>query len=193
MDPLLEDVLSNLSVLSRGRPIHIAHPFFALRFRCAGLVIGAKVTPSIARNNMSNAIQERHKAATRRGVKRAQRTRIVAELQQVVAADAIAIVRSIIAQAKAGDIESRRAFLKLLPQGKWPTPFAQPTIDGPHDIPLAIDAVLDAASRGDLAVDDAEKVIGIINAMRLAYETTSLADQIEAMREQLEDLKANSS
>jgi hypothetical protein len=81
----------------------------------------------------------------------------------------------------------------LLPHGKWPTPFERPKIAGPQDIAPAIDAVLGAAAKGDLSVDDAEKVIGIINAMRLAYETTSLADQIEAMREQLEDLKANSS
>ena len=127
------------------------------------------------------------------GRKKGAATRIVAELREVVAADAVAIVRSVTAQAKAGDIESRRAFLKLLPLGKWPTPFAKPTINGPKDIPLAIDAVLDAASRGDLAVDDAEKIIGVINAMRLAYETASLADQIEAMRDELEALKANSS
>jgi Family of unknown function (DUF5681) len=122
-----------------------------------------------------------------------RRANLTAELHQAVAADPMPIVRSIIAQAKTGDIESRRAFLKLLPQGKWPTPFERPKIAGPADIPKAIDAVLDAASRGDITVDDAEKVIGMINAMRLAYETTSLADQIEAMREQLEDLKANSS
>jgi hypothetical protein len=127
------------------------------------------------------------------GRRKGAAARIAYELQEILAADAKGILRSVVAQAKAGDMESRRAVLRLLPQGKWPTPFERPAISGPNDIPKAIDAVLDAASRGDITVDDAEKVIGIINAMRLAYETTSLADQIEAMRGQLEDLKANSS
>jgi hypothetical protein len=106
------------------------------------------------------------------GRKKGAATRIVAELQQVVSADAKEIVRSIVAQAKAGDVESRRAFLKLLPQGKWPTVFDLPKIAGPHDVPRAIDAVLKAASKGDLCLEDADRVVGIINAMRQSFETT---------------------
>ena len=122
-----------------------------------------------------------------------KRANLTAEIHEAVAADAMPIVRSVIASAKAGDIEARRAFLKLLPQGRWPVTFVKPTIKGPADIAPAIDAVLDAAAKGELSLDDAEKIIEVVNMMRLAYETTSLADQVEAMRLELEGLKANSS
>jgi Family of unknown function (DUF5681) len=122
------------------------------------------------------------------GRKKGAATRIVAELQQVVSVDAKEIVRSIVAQAKAGDVESRRAFLRLLPQGRWPTPFTLPPIVGPHDIPSAISAVLKAASEGDLCLEDADRVVGIINGLRHAYETTDLANKLGEMKRQLDDL-----
>jgi hypothetical protein len=46
------------------------------------------------------------------GRKKGVATRLVGELQQAVAADAMTIVKSIIASAKSGDVESRRAFLR---------------------------------------------------------------------------------
>jgi hypothetical protein len=133
---------------------------------------------------------QKGKSGNPEGRKRSKSARLTAELHQAVAADAMPIVRSIIASAKAGDTESRRAFLKLLPQGRWPTSFALPTIAGPPDIPAAVDAVLKAASEGDLSLDDAERVVGIINALRQAYETTALAAQLNEMKKQLADLVA---
>lgn len=124
------------------------------------------------------------------GRKKGAATRIVAELQQVVSADAKEIVKSIVAQAKAGDIESRRAYLKLLPQGKWPTPFILPQINGPADLPPAAQAAIEAAAKGDLSLEDAERVMGLINGLRQAYETTTLAQQLDEMRKQLEELNA---
>jgi hypothetical protein len=99
-------------------------------------------------------------------------------------------VRSIIAEAKAGDVESRRAFLKLLPQGRWPIPFTLPSIADPLDIPPAIGAVLKAASEGELSLEDADHVVGIIGRLRQAYETTTLAAKLDEMKKQLEDLAA---
>jgi hypothetical protein len=133
---------------------------------------------------------QKGKSGNPAGRKKGAAKRIVAELQQVVSADAKEIVRSIVAQAKAGDVESRRAFLKLLPQGKWPIAFALPTIVGPHDIPSAIGAVLKAASDGDLCLEDADRVVGIINGLRQAYETTDLANKLGEMKKQLDDLVA---
>jgi Family of unknown function (DUF5681) len=123
------------------------------------------------------------------GRKKGAATRIVAELQQVVSADAKEIVKLIVAQAKAGDTESRRAFLKLLPQGKWPTPFTLPKI-GPSDLPPAAQAAIEAAAKGDLSLEDAERVMGLINDLRQAFEATTLAAQLDEMRKQLEELNA---
>ena len=57
---------------------------------------------------------QKGKSGNPEGRKKGATTRIVAELQQVVSADAKEIVRSIVAQAKAGDVESRRAFLRAV-------------------------------------------------------------------------------
>jgi hypothetical protein len=118
---------------------------------------------------------QKGKSGNPEGRKKSKSARLTADLHQAVAADAMTIVKSIIASAKSGDVESRRAFLKLLPQGKWPTPFKRPKVAGPEDIPPAIDAVLDAAAKGDLSLDDAELVVGIINGLWQAYETTACA------------------
>ena len=75
---------------------------------------------------------QKGKSGNPEGRKESKSARFTAELQQAVAADAMPIVKSIIASAKAGDVESRRAFLKLLPQGRWPTFFDVPSI---ADIP----------------------------------------------------------
>ena len=91
---------------------------------------------------------QKGKSGNPAGRKKGAATRIVAELQQAVSADAKEIVRSIVAQAKAGDVESRRAFLKLLPQGRWPTPFDAAADRQPARYPPAIGAVLDAGVRG---------------------------------------------
>ena len=82
---------------------------------------------------------------------------ITAELREIVAKDAKAIVKSIVEQAKASDAESRCTFVRhLLPQSSWPTPFDLPSINGPADLPQAIQAVLDAAAKGDLSLEEAE-------------------------------------
>jgi hypothetical protein len=133
---------------------------------------------------------QKGKSGNPEGRKKSKSARLTAELHQAVAADAMPVVKSIIASAKAGDIESRRAFLKLLPQGKWPTPFTLPPIASPHDIPPAIGAVLTAASEGDLSLEDADRVVGIINGLRQAYETTDLANKLGEMKKQLDDLVA---
>lgn len=124
------------------------------------------------------------------GRKKGAVARLIPELQQAVAVDAMTIVRSIVAQAKAGDVESRRAFLKLLPQGKWPTPFTMPKINDARDVPPAIDAVLRAASKGELSLEDADRVVGIIGGLRQAFETSELANKLSEMKKQLDELVA---
>jgi hypothetical protein len=119
------------------------------------------------------------------GRKKGAATRIVAEIQAIVAKEAKPIVESIVAQAKAGDVESRRAFLKLLPQGKWPTPFDLPKTDGPADLPSAVQAVLAATAAGDLSLEDGERIVGLLSGLRAAYESASMAERLTEMEAQL--------
>jgi hypothetical protein len=113
---------------------------------------------------------------------------LAGELRKVVSADAKAIVESIVKEAKAGDVESRRAFIRLLPQSKWPTPFTLPKISNPADLPQAVMAVLEAAANGDLSLEDAERVVGLIAGLRQAFEGASLATRLDDMAKQLDVL-----
>jgi ribosomal protein L17 len=115
------------------------------------------------------------------GRKKGAATRIVAEIQAIVAKDAKPIVESIVAQAKAGDVESRRAFVKLLPQGKWPTPFDLPPIKGPADLPIAVQAVLAATAAGDLSLEDGERIVGLLSGLRAAYESAAMVERMNDM------------
>jgi hypothetical protein len=118
--------------------------------------------------------------------------RLTAELRSIVAADAKVIVKSIVESAKAGDVENRRAFLKLLPQAKWPTPFELPKIDGPSDIPGAVKAALGAAAKGDLSIEDSEKIIGMLSGLRQAYEGADLVAKLNEMQARLDEMVAQS-
>jgi hypothetical protein len=110
-----------------------------------------------------------------RGRKAGAIARLNAELRTIVAADAKTIVKSIVDQAKAGDAESRRAFLRhLLPQSKWPTPFELPPIAGPADLPIAVQAVLDAAAKGELSLEDANHRLSDRSAMSARLRTRTL-------------------
>lgn len=73
--------------------------------------------------------------------------RVTAELREIVPKDPKEIVKSVIDQAKAGDIgEPRRLPSPPLPQSKWPAPFDLPPIDGPGDIPQAVNMLLAATA-----------------------------------------------
>jgi len=110
---------------------------------------------------------------------------LAAELRKIVSADARAIVKSISEQAKAGDTESRRVFIKLLPQARWPTPFSLPKIAGPCDLPQAVSAVLEAAAAGHLTLEDAERAVGLLAGLRQAYEGANLATRVDEISKRL--------
>jgi hypothetical protein len=117
--------------------------------------------------------------------------KLTTELRAIVSKDAKEIVASIITAAKAGDVEARRVFARhFLPQTKWPTVFDLPPVDGPAGIPGAVKAVLDAAAEGDIALEDAERVIGLLAGLRAAYESADLAARLDKVQTQLEELAA---
>jgi hypothetical protein len=115
--------------------------------------------------------------------------KLTTELRAIVSKDAKEIVSSIIAAAKAGDVEARRVFARhFLPQTKWPTVFDLPPIDGPTDIPGAVKAMLDAAAKGDIALEDAGRVIELLDGLRQAHEGTTLAERLDEMEARLVEM-----
>jgi hypothetical protein len=113
---------------------------------------------------------------------------VTTQLRAVIAKDAKAIVESITASAKAGDIESRKMFVRLLPQSSWPVTFDLPKIESIADIPQAVRSALEAASAGKLTIEDAEKIIGLLNGLRAAYEGLDLVKRLDEMQMKLDAL-----
>ena len=70
------------------------------------------------------------------------------------------------------------------------TPFTLPPIAGPADIPQAVQAVLDAAGKGDLSIEDGERIVGLLNGLRAAYEGADLQARLDEMQARLDDLVA---
>jgi hypothetical protein len=80
--------------------------------------------------------------------------------------------------------------VRLLPQSSWPVTFDLPPINGVADIPQAVRCALSAASEGRLTIEDAEKIIGLLNGLRAAYEGVDLAARLDEMAAKLDDLAA---
>ena len=113
---------------------------------------------------------------------------VTSKLRSLVAKDAVEIVRSITTAAKAGDVEARRVFVRLLPQSSWPVTFDLPPVDGPADIPRAVKAILDAAAKGEITLHDAGRVIELLGGLRQAYEGATLAERLDEMEARLVEM-----
>ncbi len=63
-----------------------------------------------------------------------------------------------------------------------PVTFELPPIETVEDLLAAHDAVLTAAARGEITLDEAERISGLLEAKRKAIETVELAEEIEAFK-----------
>ncbi len=94
------------------------------------------------------------------------------------------ITRRCIDMAKSGDMAAIRICMdRLIPPRKHrPITLALPAIERPEDILKAVDAITQATTKGEIALDEANSLLGLVEAARRALET-------EAMHRELDDLK----
>ena len=72
---------------------------------------------------------------------------------------------------------------RLLPvRRSRPFVFDLPPIESVKDLPAAHDAVLAAVTRGEIDLDIAERISGLLEAKRNAIETVELAEDVEAFK-----------
>ena len=106
----------------------------------------------------------------------------VAKLRAGIAASLPDILEKLTEAAKAGDVQAARLLLeRVLPPIKaiqLPAPVEMPNLGTLADQARAI---LGAATRGDLAVDDAAALIGALAAAGKVIETSELLARVEAL------------
>jgi hypothetical protein len=104
--------------------------------------------------------------------------------------DAGAIIKTLVEKARAGEPWAVRFVAERIipPARDRATPFALPPVNGPADLPQAVQAALDAAAKGDLSLEDAERVVGLLNGLRAAYEGADLAARLDEMAAKLDAL-----
>ena len=71
-----------------------------------------------------------------------------------------------------------------------PVEFALPKLDDSSDVLKAGQRLMASAARGEMAIGDAERIMGLLNGLRAMIETVDLAKRVDAMQEALEALKA---
>lgn len=106
--------------------------------------------------------------------------------------DAEAIIKTVVEKAKAGEPWAAKLVIERIipPARDRTTPFALPSIAGPADLPIAVQAVLDAAAKGELSLEDGEKIVGLLAGLRAAYESADLAARMVEMEARLAALTA---
>jgi hypothetical protein len=113
--------------------------------------------------------------------------------ERVLLADVKEIAESVVSQAKAGSSWASALVLRLLlpPARERLMPFQLPPINGVADVVDAVQAVLGAASRGELTLGEAERIAALLENLRAAYESRDLVSQVEQMRSEIEALRTH--
>lgn len=98
------------------------------------------------------------------------------------------IIRGLIDRAKNGDFRAQKLLLeRMLPplRSRAPT-IGLPLIETPSEIVTAYSVVWAAVREGQLTLEDAERLVRLLEAKQKAIETSELAAEVERIKEHLE-------
>lgn len=101
------------------------------------------------------------------------------------------LLETLIDFAKAGDMTAMKICMDRLmpPLREDPIHVTIPKITSADDCTKAQAAVLNAVAAGDMLPGEGQVLSGLINAQRLAYETTHLAKQLADIQSDLDKIK----
>lgn len=105
--------------------------------------------------------------------------------------DIQAVFLAMVKQAKAGDALAARDVLNRV-AGKPRFVERRVSIDLPEIVDIrsagaAMRVVTAAASKGEITLEEAEQLSGVIEVARRTFETVELAAEVEALKQQLKD------
>ena len=97
--------------------------------------------------------------------------------------EAEALTRKAIEMAMAGDTTALRLCLeRIMPARKSRTlKLKMPSMERAENLPAAMGAILDQVAEGNLQLDEAAALIGMLEAKRRAIETTEIGARLKAL------------
>ena len=117
------------------------------------------------------------------GRPKGRRSRLAAALDAIAAADAAAVLASVLTAAKAGDVAAARIVLDRI----WPPPKGRavevplPPVADASGLVGALAAVVAAMGEGEITPDEARTIAAVLSEQRMAIETGDLAQRIEVL------------
>ncbi len=111
--------------------------------------------------------------------------------QKFLEADAEKIITAIIEKAKAGDPTAQRLCLERImpPMRSSAIQIDLPKLETPQQILKGYDALFDALGRGDLTLEELERLSDILENRRKAIETTVLAEELQQIKKHVGMIK----
>jgi len=108
--------------------------------------------------------------------------------QQLIEGDAEEIILALIKKAKGGHFPAQKFLVErfLPPMRSRPISIGLPSIETPADIAKAIDQIWSAVGVGEITLDEAQQLLGLLDAKRRAISTADLAAEIEQIKEHME-------
>ena len=106
--------------------------------------------------------------------------------QALLDGEAEALTRKVVELAKDGNLMALRLCLeRLLPPRKdRPISFTLPKIKRPEDIPLALQAIVEAVAQGEITPGEAQALMAMLDTYRKGLEMTDLETRISALEKE---------
>ena len=117
------------------------------------------------------------------GKPKGARHRVTMAVEALLDGEAEALTRKAIEAAKAGDMTAIRLCLDRIappPKGRRVS-LELPTIETAADVTKALSAAVQAAAAGEITLDEAGQVAGLLEAQRKAIETADLEARLAAL------------
>lgn len=120
-----------------------------------------------------------------RGRRAGSRNNATLLAEQLMAADLAAVVQSVIAAARAGDVRAAALIVeRLVPRRRGrPVELDLPPVAAAQDVPTALAAVLRGVAAGELTPEEGLAVAGVIDRQRQALELTEIERRLAALEE----------
>jgi hypothetical protein len=106
--------------------------------------------------------------------------------QALLDGEAEALTRKVVELAKDGNLMALRLCLeRLLPPRKdRPISFTLPKIQRPEDIPLALQAIVEAVAQGEITPGEGHTLTAMLDSYRRGLETTDLEARVKALEKE---------